>query len=165
MAVSVFVVIFITVVFITVVFAGSSLLLRIASICIILRHMGLQLQRLSYNHQLLCRNVVLKTSYAIYHFGVKRAETIKMAEDQLFISCCKLFTLMCLPVNNFSDCWVIIAVSMVVSLFVVVFIVLVFVWSFSFLRIALPQYAKYYTTAAEAFISSSAVVQEGSPKD
>ena len=59
----------------------------------------------------------------------------------------------------------IIAVSMVVSLFVVVFIVLVFVWSFSVLRIALPQYAKYYTTAAEAFISSSAVVQEGSPKD
>ena len=59
----------------------------------------------------------------------------------------------------------IIAVSMVVSLFVVVFIVLVFVWSFSFLRIASPQYANYYTTAAEAFNSSSAVVQEGSPKD
>ena len=74
------------IVFITAVFAGSSLLLHIASICIILRHIGLQLQRLSYNHQLLCRNVALKTSYAIYHFRVKMAETIKMAEDQLFIS-------------------------------------------------------------------------------
>ena len=59
----------------------------------------------------------------------------------------------------------IMAVSMVVSLFVVVFIVLVFVWTFSFLRIASHQYAKYYTTAAEAFISSSAVAQEGSCED
>ena len=70
---------------VVVVFAGSSLLLRIASIRIILRHMRLQLQRLSSNHQLLCKNVVLKTSDTIYHFRVKLAETIKMAEDQLFI--------------------------------------------------------------------------------
>ena len=49
----------VVVVFITVVFAGSSLLLRIASIGIILRHMGLQLQKLSSNHQLLFKNVVL----------------------------------------------------------------------------------------------------------
>ena len=63
--------------------------------------MGLQLQRLSFNHQLLCKNVVLKTSDAIYHFRVKMAETIKMAEDQLFIRWCKLFTLMSLPVKNF----------------------------------------------------------------
>ena len=76
----------VVVVFTTVVFVGSSfLLLRIASICIILRHMRLQLQRLSSNHQLLCKNVVLKTSDTIYHFRVKLAETIKMAEDQLFI--------------------------------------------------------------------------------
>ena len=47
--------------------------------------MGLQLQRLSFNHQLLCKNVVLKTSDAIYYFRVKMAETIKMADDQLFI--------------------------------------------------------------------------------
>ena len=70
---------------VVVVFAGSSLLLRIASIRIILRHMRLQLQRLSSNHQLLCKNVVLKTSDTIYHFRAKLAETIKMAEDQLFI--------------------------------------------------------------------------------
>ena len=44
----------------------------------ILRHMGLQLQTLSFNHQLLC-NLVLKTSDAIYHFRVKMAETIRMA--------------------------------------------------------------------------------------
>ena len=75
----------VVVVFITVVFAGSSSLLRIASIRIVMRHMGLQLQRLSSNHQLLCKNVVLKTSDTIYHFRVKLAETIKMAEDQLFI--------------------------------------------------------------------------------
>ena len=62
--------------------------------------MGLQLQRLSFNHQLLCKNVVLKTSDAIYHFRVKMAETIKMTEDQLYIRC-KLFTLMSLPVKNF----------------------------------------------------------------
>ena len=72
-------------IFITVVFAGSSLLLRIASIRIILRHMRLQLQRLSSNHQLLCKNVVLKTSDAFYHFRVKMAKTIKIAEDQLLI--------------------------------------------------------------------------------
>ena len=91
----------VVVVFITVVFAGSSLLLCIASIRIILCHMRLQLQRLSSNHQLLCKNVVLKTSDAIYHFRVKMAKTIKMAEDQLFIRWCKLFTLRCLPVKNF----------------------------------------------------------------
>ena len=68
------------------VFVGSSLLLHMASKCIILCHMRLQLQRLSSNHQLLCKNVVLKTSDTIYHFRVKLAETIKMAEDQLFIS-------------------------------------------------------------------------------
>ena len=75
----------VVVIFITVVFAGSSLLLRIASIRIILHHMGLQLQRLSSNHQLLCKNVVLKTSDTIYHFRGKLAETIEMAEDHLFI--------------------------------------------------------------------------------
>ena len=75
----------VVVVFITVIFAGSSLLLRIASIRIILRHMGLQLQRLSSNHQLLCKNVVLKISDAIYHFRVKMAKTMKMTEDKLFI--------------------------------------------------------------------------------
>ena len=47
--------------------------------------MGLQLQMLSSNYQLLYKNVVLKTSNAIYHFRVKMAETIKMAEDKLFI--------------------------------------------------------------------------------
>ena len=67
----------VVVVFITVVFAGSSLLLRIASIRIIMRNMGLQLQRLSFLHQLLFKNVVLKTSDAISHFRVKMAETIK----------------------------------------------------------------------------------------
>ena len=75
----------VVVVFIIVVFVWLSLLLRIASIRIILRHIRLQLQRLSSNHQLLCKNVVLKTSDTIYHFRVKLAETIKMAEDQLFI--------------------------------------------------------------------------------
>ena len=75
----------VVVVFITVVFAGSSLLLRIASIRIILRHMRLQLQRLSSNHQLLCKNVVLKTSDTIYHVTVKLVETIKMIEEHLFI--------------------------------------------------------------------------------
>ena len=91
----------VVVVFITVVFAGSSLLLRIASIRIILCHMRLQLQRLSFNHQLLCKNVVLNTSHTFHHFWEKRAETIKMAEDHLFICWCKLFTLRCLRVKNF----------------------------------------------------------------
>ena len=54
----------VVVVIITVVFAGSSLLLHIASICIILRHMGLQLQRLSFSYKLLSKKVVLKTSDA-----------------------------------------------------------------------------------------------------
>ena len=76
----------VVVVFITVVFAGSSLLLRIASICIILRHMGLQLHRLSFPYKLLSKKVVLKTSDAIYYFIVKMAKTIKTAEDQFFIS-------------------------------------------------------------------------------
>ena len=62
--------------FIIVVFVGSSLLLPIASICMILRHMGLQLQRLSFPHQLLCKDVVLKTSDAFYQFRVKMAETM-----------------------------------------------------------------------------------------
>ena len=75
----------VVVVFNIVVFVWLSLLLRIASIHIILRHMRLQLQRPPSNHQLLCKNVVLKTSDTIYHFRVKLAETIKMAEDQLFI--------------------------------------------------------------------------------
>ena len=42
--------------------------LRIAVLCMILLHMGLQLQRLSFPHQLLFKNVVMNTSYAIYHF-------------------------------------------------------------------------------------------------
>ena len=58
------------VVFITVVFAGSSLLLRIASICIILHHMELKLQRVSFPYQLLFKKVDLKTIYAIYYFRV-----------------------------------------------------------------------------------------------
>ena len=57
----------VVVVFITVVFVGSSLLLHMASKCIILCHMRLQLQRLSFPH----KKVVLKTSYAIYYFRVK----------------------------------------------------------------------------------------------
>lgn len=59
------------VVFITVVFIGSSLLLRIESICIILNHIGLQLQRISFPHELLFKNVVLKKSEAIYYLRVK----------------------------------------------------------------------------------------------
>ena len=58
----------VVVVFITVIFEGSSLLLRIASVCIILPHMGLQLQlqRLSFPNQLLFKKVVCKTIDAIY---------------------------------------------------------------------------------------------------
>ena len=56
---------FVVVIFITVVFVGSSLLLGMASICIILPHMGLQLQRLSLTHKLLFKNVVLRTSAVI----------------------------------------------------------------------------------------------------
>ena len=67
MVVSLVVVNFIMVVFIIVVFVWSSLLLRIASICIILHHMRLQLQRLSFPHQ----KVGLKTCDAIYYFRVK----------------------------------------------------------------------------------------------
>ena len=64
----------------------------------------------------------------------------------------------------------IMAVSMVVSHVVVVFIIVVLVWSLLLLRLALPclnvhNIPPYRSTAAEAFISSSAVVQEGSPKD
>ena len=72
----------VVVVFITVVFAGPALLLRIASIRIILCHMKLQLQRFSSNHQLLCKNVVLKTSDTKYHFRVKLAETIRMDDSK-----------------------------------------------------------------------------------
>ena len=57
------------VVFVTVVFVWS--LLRIDSICIILHQMGLQLQRLSFPHQLLFNKVVLKIRDAIYYFRVK----------------------------------------------------------------------------------------------
>ena len=62
----------------------------------------------------------------------------------------------------------IMAVSMVVSHVVVVFIIVVFVWSSLLLRMPrlnVHNIPPYRTTAAEAFISSSAVVQEGSPKD
>ena len=67
----------------------------------------------------------------------------------------------------------IMAVSMVISLVVVVFIIVVFVWLSLYgclCYCALPRLnvhniPPYRTTAAEAFISSSAVVQEGSPKD
>ena len=48
--------------------------------------MGVQLQRLLFPYKLLSKKVVLKTSDAIYYFRVKMAETIKMAEDQIFIS-------------------------------------------------------------------------------
>ena len=54
---------------VVVVFVGSSLLLHMASKCIILCHMRLQLQRLSFPH----KKVVLKTSDAIYYFIVKMA--------------------------------------------------------------------------------------------
>ena len=50
---------------------SESLLLYIAPKCIILLHMGLQLQRLLFLHQLLFKKVVLKTSDAIYYFRVK----------------------------------------------------------------------------------------------
>ena len=66
----------VVVIFITVVFLGSSLLLRIASICMILCHMGVQLQRLPFPYKLLSKKVVLKTNDAIYYFIVKM--TIKM---------------------------------------------------------------------------------------
>ena len=61
----------VVIIFIIVVFVGSSLLLHIASICIILCHMGVQLQRLSFPYKLLSKKVVLKTSDAIYYFRVK----------------------------------------------------------------------------------------------
>ena len=59
-------------------------------------------------------------------------------------------------------------VSMVVRLFVVVFIIVIFVWLSSFC--ALPhlninKIAPNRITAAEAFISSYSVAQEVSPKD
>ena len=59
------------VVFIILVFVRSSLLLRMASICLILHHLELQLQRLSFPHHLLFKKVFLNTSVAIYHFRVK----------------------------------------------------------------------------------------------
>ena len=43
----------------------------LASMCIIFHHIGLQLQGLSFPHQLLFKNVVLKTSDTIYYFRVK----------------------------------------------------------------------------------------------
>ena len=61
----------VVVAFIIVISVWSSLLLRIASICITLHHMILQLQRLSFPHQLLFKKVVLNTSDAIYYFRVK----------------------------------------------------------------------------------------------
>ena len=62
---------FVVDVFITFIFVGSSLLMSIASICIILRHMGVQLQKLSFPYKLLSKEVVLKTRDAIYYFRVK----------------------------------------------------------------------------------------------
>ena len=48
------------------------------------------------------------------------ADTIKMAgSSRLLISCFKLFTLMCSPMKNFSECRVIMAVSMVVIVFII----------------------------------------------
>ena len=73
MAVSV-VVSLVVVTFIKVDFVGSSLLLDMASICIILPHMGLQLQRLSLTHPLLLKNVFLRTSDVIYYFRVKNGK-------------------------------------------------------------------------------------------
>ena len=61
----------VVVVFITVVFVGSSLLLCIASMYVILCRNELHLQRLLFPHQLLLKNVVLMSSYALYHIRVK----------------------------------------------------------------------------------------------
>ena len=61
----------VVVVFIMFVLVGSYLLLPIASICIILHPIGLQLQTLSFPHQLLFKKVILKISGAIYYFRVK----------------------------------------------------------------------------------------------
>ena len=49
----------------------SSLLLPIAAICIILLHMELQQQSLSFPHQLLFKKVILKTIDDIYYFRAK----------------------------------------------------------------------------------------------
>ena len=49
----------------------SSLLMRIAAICIILLYIGLQLQRHLFSDQLFYKKVVLKTGNAIYYFRVK----------------------------------------------------------------------------------------------
>ena len=60
------------VVFTTVVFV-----LRIAEICMVLLHMalrytrGLQLQSLSFPHQLLFKKVVLQTCDSVYYFRAK----------------------------------------------------------------------------------------------
>ena len=45
----------------------------LASMCTIFHHIGPQLQRLSFPHQLLFKKVVLKTSNAIYYFRVKNS--------------------------------------------------------------------------------------------
>ena len=62
----------------------------------------------------------------------------------------------------------IMAVSMVVSLIVVVFIIVVFYGRLCYCalpRLNVHNIPPYRTTAARAFISSSAVVQECSPED
>ena len=61
----------------------------------------------------------------------------------------------------FSECRMIKAVSMVVSLVVVAFIIVLFV--ISHCR-TMHDISPHRATAAEVLISSSAVVQEGSPK-
>ena len=51
----------------------------------ILLHMGLQLQRLLFPHQLLFKKIVLKTGDAIYYF---RVETIKLRMVVFVIAHC-----------------------------------------------------------------------------
>ena len=79
LVVSFVVVIFNKVVCGMVLFFWSSLLLHIAAICIILLRMGLQLQRLSFPHQLLFKKLVLKTSDVIYYFRVKSSSDYQMS--------------------------------------------------------------------------------------
>ena len=127
MAVSV-VVSLVVVTFITVEFAWSSLLLDMASICIILPHMGLQLQRLSLTHPLLFKNVVLRTSDVIYYFRVKNGKDNQNVWVASFSSAVVRCLLQCAyQWRLISECRLIMIVGMVVS--VVVFINVVFVWS------------------------------------
>ena len=127
MAVSV-VVSLVVVTFITVDFVGSFLLLGMALICMILPHMGLQLQRLSLNHQLLFNNIVLRTSDVIYYFRVKNGRDNQNVWVASFSSAVVRCLLQCAyQWRLISKCRLIMVVGMVVC--VVVFINVVFVWS------------------------------------